>query len=50
LEISQPAVSRHLNLMAAADVLQTRRKGNAKYYTVNSETLLRLADALRTLV
>jgi biotin operon repressor len=50
LEISQPAVSRHLNLMAAAGVLQIRRKGNAKYYAVNSETLLHLVDALRTLV
>ena len=50
LEISQPAVSRHLNLMAAAGVLQIRREGNAKYYAVNSETLLRLADALRTIV
>jgi hypothetical protein len=50
LEISQPAVSRHLNLMAAAGVLQIRREGNAKYYAVNSETLLRLAGALRTLV
>jgi DNA-binding transcriptional ArsR family regulator len=50
LEISQPAVSRHLNLMAAAGVLQIRREGNAKYYAVNSETMLRLADALRTFV
>jgi hypothetical protein len=36
--------------MAAAGVLQIRRKGNAKYYAVNSETLLHLVDALRTLV
>jgi hypothetical protein len=50
LEISQPAVSRHLNLMAAAGVLQIRREGNAKYYTVNRETLRRLADALRRFV
>jgi hypothetical protein len=50
LEISQPAVSRHLNLMAAAGVLQIRREGNAKYYAVNAETLNRLADALRTFV
>jgi hypothetical protein len=49
LDISQPAVSRHLNLMATAGVLQIRREGNAKYYTVNNETLTRLADALRTL-
>lgn len=50
LGISQPAVSRHLNLMAAAGVLHIRREGNAKYYAVNGETLLRLADALRTFV
>ena len=50
LGISQPAVSRHLNLMAAAGVLQIRREGNAKYYAVNGETLARLADALRTFV
>lgn len=49
LDISQPAVSRHLNLMAAAGVLQMRREGNAKFYSVNKETLLRLADALRAL-
>jgi hypothetical protein len=49
LDISQPAVSRHLNLMATAGVLRIRREGNAKYYTVNNETLARLADALRTL-
>jgi hypothetical protein len=47
MEISQPAVSRHLNLMAAAGVLKTRRDANAKYYTVNGEALTRLAVALR---
>jgi hypothetical protein len=50
LGISQPAVSRHLNLMAAADVLTIRREGNAKYYAANGETLARVADALRALV
>ena len=49
LDISQPAVSRHLNLMAAAGVLQIRREGNAKFYSVNRQTLIRLADALRAL-
>lgn len=49
LEISQPAVSRHLNLLAAAGVLQVRRDGNARYYSVNSEALRRLANALRAL-
>jgi hypothetical protein len=50
LNISQPAVSRHLNLMAAAGVLRTRREGNAKYYSINGKTLAQLADALRTFV
>ena len=50
LNISQPAVSRHLNLMATADVLTIRREGNAKYYAVNGKTLARIADALRALV
>lgn len=50
LDISQPAVSRHLNLMVAAGVLRTRREGNAKYYAIDGETLLGIADALRAFV
>jgi DNA-binding HxlR family transcriptional regulator len=50
LDISQPAVSRHLNLMATAGILKIRREGNAKYYSVDAERLLRLAEALRHLV
>lgn len=50
LDISQPAVSRHLNLMVAAGVLRMRREGNAKYYSINGKTLEQLADALRTFV
>lgn len=49
LDISQPAVSRHLNLMAAAGVLNIRREGNIKYYTINGETLARVANSLRAL-
>ena len=49
LDISQPAVSRHLNLLATAGVLRIRREGNARYYTVDGETLGRLSDALRAL-
>jgi hypothetical protein len=49
LGISQPAVSRHLNLMATAGVLRIRRDGNAKYYAIDGETLARVADALRAL-
>jgi hypothetical protein len=50
LDISQPAVSRHLNLMIAAGVLRMRREGNAKYYSINEKTLAQLADALRVFV
>jgi hypothetical protein len=50
LDISQPAVSRHLALMATAGVLQIRREGNAKYYAIDRETLTRVADALRAFV
>jgi hypothetical protein len=50
LDISQPAVSRHLNLMTAAGVLKSRREGNAKYYSIDNETLIRLAEALRAMV
>jgi DNA-binding transcriptional ArsR family regulator len=49
LDISQPAVSRHLNLMVTAGVLRTRREGNAKYYAIAGDTLVRVADALRVL-
>ena len=47
LDISQPAVSRHLNLMAAAGVLKIRREGNAKYYSIDTELLAAVAEALR---
>jgi hypothetical protein len=50
LDISQPAVSRHLNLMATAGLLNIRREGNAKYYSVDVERLVGLAEALRSLV
>jgi biotin operon repressor len=49
LDISQPAVSRHLNLLATAGVLRIRREGNARYYSVDGETLRRLASALGAL-
>ena len=49
LHISQPAVSRHLNLMAAAGVLKIRREGNAKYYAVDKETIAKVASALRSM-
>lgn len=50
LDISQPAVSRHLNLMAASGILKIRREGNAKYYAIDGETLTCMADTLRRFV
>ena len=49
LDISQPAVSRHLNLLATAGVLRIRREGNARFYSVDGEALRRLASALGAL-
>lgn len=48
LGLSQPAVSRHLNLMATAGILEIRREGSSKYYRINSGALAQVADALRT--
>jgi DNA-binding transcriptional ArsR family regulator len=49
LGISQAAVSRHLKLMVSAGVLQVRRQGGAKFYSVNASTLAYLVEALREL-
>ncbi len=50
LGLSQPAVSRHLNLMATAGILSIRREGNTKYYSLNVQTLAQLAGALSSLL
>ena len=39
LGISQPAASRHLNLLVASDVLFERRDGGRRFYTVNTQAL-----------
>ena len=39
LGISQPAVSRHLNLLVASGVLFERRDGGRRFYTVNTQAL-----------
>jgi DNA-binding transcriptional ArsR family regulator len=48
LDISQPAVSRHLKLMVVADVLRVRQEDNMKYYSVNEEVLAAIAERLRS--
>ena len=47
LDISQPAVSRHLKLMLAGGVLSVRKEDAMKHFSVNEETLATLADRLR---
>ena len=47
MDISQPAVSRHLQLMVASGMLNVRREESMKYYSINEETLADLAASLR---
>ena len=46
LDISQPAVSRHLALMVAAGLLQSRREGGMKFYSVCGEALGHIGEHL----
>jgi len=48
LDISQSAVSRHLQLMVAGGVLVVRKEDGMKFLSVNEETLAALADRLRS--
>jgi len=43
LEISQPSVSRHLKLMVISGVLQERREGGRKLYSIREDTLADIA-------
>ena len=46
LEISQPAVSRHLRLMVAGGILTQRKEAGMKYYGIRTETLTNLAKRI----
>lgn len=46
MEISQPAVSRHLQLMVAGGILNVRKEESMKYYSVDEKILNKLADEL----
>jgi len=48
LDISQSAVSRHLQLMVTGDVLNVRKEDSMKYYSLNEETLAALAARLNS--
>lgn len=47
LNISQAAVSRHLNLMTSAGLLRVRRDGSAKYYSLDPEGLQQVIHGLQ---
>jgi DNA-binding transcriptional ArsR family regulator len=49
LGLSQPAVSRHLRLMAAAGLLKVRPEGGAKHYLPDREVLARMVAELEGL-
>jgi len=50
LEISQPAVSRHLRLMVAGGILKERREVGMKFYRIRTETLTELAKRMAAFV
>lgn len=47
LDISQSAVSRHLQLMVTGGVLEVRKEESMKYYAINTTALAALAEHLR---
>ena len=46
LEISQPAVSRHLKLMVAGGILTERKETGMKFYGIRTDTLTELAKRI----
>jgi len=48
LDISQPAVSRHLKLMVSSGLLTVRKEESMKYLAIDEEVLSTLADRLRS--
>ena len=44
LSLAQPTVSHHLGLLRAMGLVNTRRKGKQVFYSLNSETVVSLAD------
>jgi DNA-binding transcriptional ArsR family regulator len=50
LGLSQPTVSRHLQLLERTEVVQVRRKNGMKYYSINRERGREVIAALRPLI
>lgn len=48
-EMTRPAVSQHLGVLLASELVCVRRKGTRRLYIANRKTLARLRAALATL-
>jgi len=49
LDISQPAISKHLRILASEGILKMRRDGLIKYFSVDPDRLDEIADSIRRL-
>ncbi|MFC2077179.1 ArsR/SmtB family transcription factor [Candidatus Bipolaricaulota bacterium] len=47
--LSQPTVSKHLRILVAAGILDVRREGGTKYYSVNHSRLAEIGQSIETL-
>ena len=45
-ELSQPAMSHHLRKLREADLVETRRDGQVKYYSLKGDEVKTVLDAL----
>lgn len=46
LSISQPALSQHLALMKAEELITSRKRGTSIYYSINDEIVCSILDSL----
>ncbi|MFW9832146.1 MAG: ArsR/SmtB family transcription factor [Candidatus Thorarchaeota archaeon] len=49
-ELSQPAISHHLNILARTGLLSRRRKGRFNHYKANPELVQQLVDQVQKLL
>lgn len=50
IELSQPAISHHLNILARAGLLRRRRKGRFNHYQANPKLVQELANQVQDLL
>ncbi len=49
MEITQPTVSQHLKVLKNAGIVEATRSGNQVHYTINTESILELAESISSL-